>query len=98
MQTVADQAVEWTHKNNMELNTDTRKVMSCYFGHKALQIVPLKINGNEIECVSFFTFLGIMINETITWNNHIDYICGQTSHRIYFFILLKQAGKYHHVM
>ncbi len=93
MQTIADQAVEWTNKNNMELNTDKTKGMSIYLGHKALKIVPIKMNGNEIECVSFFKLLSIMINDTITWNNHIDYICGKASRRIYFLILLKRAGK-----
>ncbi len=37
MQTAADQADEWTNKNNMELNTDKTKGMSIYFGHKANQ-------------------------------------------------------------
>ncbi len=66
MQTVADQAIECTNKNNMELNTDKTKGMSIYFGHKALKIVPIKRNGNEIKCVSFFTLLVILINDTIT--------------------------------
>ncbi len=51
------------------------------------------MNGNKIECVSFYKLLGIMINDTITWNNHIDYICGKSSCIIYFVILLKRAGK-----
>ncbi len=93
MQTVADQVVEWMYKNNMELNTDKTKGLSIYFEHKDLKIVPIKLNVNEIECVSFFKLLGIMINDTITWNNNIDYICGKASHRMYFLILLKQAGK-----
>ncbi len=79
MQTAAGQAVEWTNKNNMELNADIKGI-SIYFGHKALKIVPIKMNGNEIDCESFFKLLGIMINDSITWNNHIDYICGKASH------------------
>ncbi len=43
--------------------------MRIYFAHKALKIVPIKMNGNEIECVSFFKLLGVMINDTITWTN-----------------------------
>ncbi len=41
----------------------------------------------------FFKLLGIMINDTITWNNHIDYICRKASCWIYFLILLKRTGK-----
>ncbi len=40
------QAVEWTNKSNMELNSVKAKGMSIYFGHKALKIVPIKMNGN----------------------------------------------------
>ncbi len=87
MQTVADQEIEWMNKTNMELNTDKTKGISIYFGHKALKIVPIKMNGNETK------LRGIMINDTITWNNHIDYICGKALCRIYFLILLKRPGK-----
>ncbi len=34
-----------------------------------------------------------MIHDTITWNNHIDYIYGKPSCRIYFLIVLKRADK-----
>ncbi len=47
----------------MELNTDKTNGRGIYFGHKALQIVPIKMNGNEIELVSFFKLLDIMIND-----------------------------------
>ncbi len=47
----------------------------------------------KLNVYHFFKLLGIMINDTITWNNHIDYICAKASCRIYFFILLKRAGK-----
>ncbi len=93
MQAAADQTVQWTSKNNMQLNTDNTKGMRIYFGHKALQIVPIKMDGHEIECVSFFKLLGIRINAISTWNNHIDYICGKASCRIYFLILLRWPGK-----
>ncbi len=34
-----------------------------------------------------------MINNQLTWDNHIDYICGKASHRIYFLCLLRRAAK-----
>ena len=34
----------------------------------------LKINGVSIERVKEFRFLGIVLNENLTWSNHIDYI------------------------
>ncbi len=51
MHTDADQSVKWTRKNNVQINTDKIKGMRIYFGHKASKILPIKIDGNEIECV-----------------------------------------------
>ena len=32
------------------------------------------INGNKIDCVNNFNFLGVIINKLLNWNNHIDHI------------------------
>ena len=32
------------------------------------------INGHELECVNKTTFLGVMIDNHLTWKSHIDYI------------------------
>ncbi len=44
------------------------------------------MDGNEFECEWYFKHFCMMINDTITCNNHIDYICGKAWHRIYFLI------------
>ena len=41
--------------------------------------LKLKINGVPIKRVYFFNFLGIVINENLTWNNHISYISQKIS-------------------
>ncbi len=32
-----------------------------------------------------------MINNKLWWNEHVKYVCGKTSKRIYFLVLLKRA-------
>ncbi len=87
MQTVGNQATTWTKTNNMQLNTDKTKEMRVYFGWKELDIDPITLDGSEIACVAEFKLLGLMINNQLTWDNYVDYICGKASCRIYFLCL-----------
>ena len=36
--------------------------------------VKININGNEIKQVNFTKFLGIYIDEHLSWAQHIDYL------------------------
>jgi hypothetical protein len=92
IQKAADQASEWTQKNLMEENTDKTKELVIYFGKKELAIKPITMRGAEIERVHVFKELGLMINDKLTWEDHIDYICRKASLRLYFLTLLKRAG------
>ena len=93
LQQATDQAVEWSDKNNMDINADKTKYMEIYFGRSPLSLHPITIGGSEIEQVSVFKLLGLMINNKLTWHDHIDYICRKASKRIYFLVLMKRANK-----
>ncbi len=71
----------------MQLNTDKTKKIRIYFGKKLLELLPIITNNNKIDCVSVFEWLGLMINNHLTWSDHVDYICEKMSHRIYFLCL-----------
>ena len=93
LQEAADQAARWTSENNMQINVDKTKYMQIYFGHKDLSLEPIEIDDSIPEEVTVFKLLGLLVNNKITWDDHIEYICGKASQRIYFLILLKRAGK-----
>ena len=78
----------------MQLNTDKTKEMNICFGKRPPTFDPVKIDGRKIGHVENFKLLGVVINNKLTWHDHIDYICGKASQRIYFLILLKRAGKH----
>ncbi len=76
----------------MQLNTtDKTKEMIVYFGWKDLDTITL--HGSENACVTEFKLLVLMINNQLTRDNHVDYICGKASLRIYFLCLLQRAAK-----
>ena len=63
----------WLKLNKLTLNND--KTKSMYF-HKRRSINPihLTINNTKIDIVSQFSFLGVIIDEHLSWKNHIDMI------------------------
>jgi len=93
LQEATNQALEWTDKNNMMINTDKTKYMEIYYGRTPLTLHPITIKENKIEEVPVFKLLGLMINNKITWHDHVEFMCGKASRRIYFLVLLKRAGK-----
>ena len=50
------------------------------------------MNGRELELVKNSKLLGVILNDTLTWGDHIDYICSKVSKRLYFLRLLKRSN------
>jgi hypothetical protein len=92
IQNAANQTYEWCQSNNMKINTDKTKEMLINFSKKPFPINSITMNENEIERVRKSKLLGIIINDTLTWGDHIDYICGKAAKRLYFLRLLKRAN------
>lgn len=38
---------------------------------------PVIIQGNTIEQVDTFKYLGVVIDRSLTWKAHIDYLCSR---------------------
>ena len=41
--------------------------------------VTIEINGQPITCVTKTKFLGVIIDNKLTWKEHISYICGKVA-------------------
>ena len=78
----------WLKLNKLTLNAT--KTKSMVFHRKQKQIEPLhfSIDGKVIENVSSFNFLGITLDEGLTWKNHIDLIKNKISKTIGVFYRL----------
>ncbi len=93
IQTVADQASEWTNKKKMQLITDKTKHMCIYFGKNKLQLKSIVIGGVEIDNMAVTKLLGMMIYNELNWSDHINYISKKAGQHIYFVCILKGADK-----
>jgi hypothetical protein len=92
IQHAANEAMTWCKSNNMKINTDKTKEMVIYFGRSNFSFPLISMNDSELERVSNTKLLGVILNNKLTWGDHIDYICKKASQRLFFIRLLKKAN------
>ena len=65
----------------LSLNLRKTKYYMLFHHHnkKLPNNISLQINSTEIERVTNFIFLGVTINEHLSWKPHIDIICSKIS-------------------
>ena len=79
----------------MGLNPKKCKEMVVNFmGNPNTIMKPLYIGNQIVEIISSYKLLGVIINENLKWNCHVDYITSKTSKKLYVHRLLKRAGVY----
>ena len=72
IQTEIDKVAEWLNVNKLSLNTTKTKIILFRSPNKKpSQTIKININGKNIEQVKSTTFLGIIIDECLTWKDHI---------------------------
>ena len=65
--------VLWFQVNRLSVNLDK----TCYsiFGHSDVSdSLELKIGTTVLKCVTTCKYLGIIIDDKLSWNDHIDYV------------------------
>ena len=61
----------WLLSNKLTLNTAKSKFTIFFKYPKVIPKLNLKMAGNAIEQVAEFNFLGIDIDQNITWKPHV---------------------------
>ena len=65
---------EWLSSNKLSLNIKKTKFMVFHTPQRIVNYPVLKLNNVNIEKVSQFNFLGVVINSTLKWDKHIAHI------------------------
>ena len=65
---------EWLGANKLSLNTAKTKYMVFHTSNSNVIYPNLKVNNNNIERVTQFNFLGVILHSYMTWKKHINYI------------------------
>jgi hypothetical protein len=92
LQNAADQVELWCNINKMKLNTDKTKELVVNFTKNKILPDPIKLNRQELDRVQNTKLLGLILNDNLTWGDHVLYTCKKASKRLYFLRLLKRAG------
>ena len=90
-QLIANEILDWSNINRMQLNADKCKEIRISFARNQPELNPITIENQIIEVVSDFKVLGLNISNNLTWNKHITELVKKASKRIYFLIQLKRA-------
>ena len=69
----------WLKLNKLSLNAQKTKLMIFHRKQKQVDEINVQINGTQIERVKSFNFLGIMLDEKLTWKSHIEMVAKKIS-------------------
>lgn len=92
IQVASDQASTWSARNHMVANIDKTKEMAVTFSKKHADVPHITIGGKTIERTDTFKLLGVVLSSDLTWGQHVEYMHGKCSQRLYLLVLLKRAG------
>ena len=78
-----DVVKEWLRANKLTLNIAKTKFM--YFGSRQtlnkLNEITLSIDGQKLQQVQNFKYLGLVLDEALTFESHISYICKKANQK-----------------
>ena len=80
----------WCAENNLILNTSKTKELIIDYRRIKPDIQPIYMNGESVERVSNFRFLGIHIQKDLTWTINTKALLKKAQQRLYFLRILRK--------
>jgi hypothetical protein len=80
----------WCNENHLTLNVKKTKDMIMDFGKSATVYNDIIINGEVVEQVETYKYLGTIINNKLCWKDNVNLICTKARKRIYYVRKLKE--------
>ncbi len=80
---VLDHFLKWCERANFVFNTAKTKEMSVDF-RRQLSYQPTFINGEPIQSVTGYKYLGVVLNHRLKWDFWIDCLCTKAQEIMYF--------------
>ncbi len=87
--------VEWLRLNKLTLNVSKTKLMIFGTQHKLRSVTDLSlhINNELVESVTVFKYLGVFLDQTLSFDHHIERVYKKTCSKVG---LLKKVRHYIH--
>lgn len=64
---------DWCYSNKLIINTEKTKYV-MFHKRRKVENITLILNNSILERVASIKFLGLHVDENLTWTNHIDYV------------------------
>ena len=75
--------VSWCDTNNLQLNASKTREMIVDFRKRKNPLAPIIVNGDSIERVDCFKFLGTIISSDLAWENNTDAVVKKAQQRLF---------------
>ena len=82
---------QWLVANKLSINVTKTKYMVFHLDKKVVTYPDLQLNGNKIERVTQFNFLGLILQSNLSWNKHVIHISLKVSKTIGILYRLKSV-------
>ena len=92
LQGALDHAAQWSSDNNMTLNADKTTLMNISLTGKVQQTTPLALMNTTLNEEYCAKFLGVHIDNQLSFNAHIEQLCSRANSLIHFLRKLKSLG------
>ena len=82
LQKCIDEVSKWYASNNLVINTNksnTMLVTSNYNAKNHDNQLCISLNGNKLQDVKDLTYLGVVIDNTLSWDTHVRKVCKTVS-------------------
>ncbi|PFX12666.1 putative RNA-directed DNA polymerase from transposon BS [Stylophora pistillata] len=90
-QEAVDHVSNWSVDNLFQLNLEKTKELAISFCRFPELFDPVIIDGTQIQATTSNELLGLTINNTLTWNDHVDGLVKKAARKIHFLVQLKRA-------
>ena len=80
----------WCSENFLHMNVKKTKELVIDFRKNCQPPPTLKLNGEAVERVQKYKYLGLLIDDKLNWNDHADYVYKKGRQRLHF---LKRLSK-----
>ncbi|KAK0144738.1 putative RNA-directed DNA polymerase from transposon BS [Merluccius polli] len=76
--------VVWCHANHLQLNTSKTKELVIDFGKSRPPPQLVQIEGADVEVVSSYRYLGLVLDNKLDWSKNTDHLYRKGQSRLYF--------------
>ena len=87
-----DTFVTWCDEHFLLLNVKKTKELIFNFRKIKDPLQPIRIKNEEVEVVSTYKYLGVTIDDQLSWINHTNQVRSKINKRLYF---LRTLNKFH---